>query len=242
MPKMTFRGAYIRHYDGRHEEGGQFIRLHLTADFSEPVRKSMGWDLSDLEELPGLVKLAEEFPDDYRRIMMALPQNVTQGKLVGDLAATSIEMIPNGAELKTHAMTLDCTSISDFNFFRVKQDNGTSELELRFTALIRHPGSASKLEGYIEAIGSSPAQLKVGYTKQAELDLDGAEATEDDEEEELDLGCVDCNNKIPFEEGSDSVHASGQKCTRSDRGPALASVSEMKRTVEAVGTRRGRGN
>ncbi len=153
MQKLIFRGCYIRYYDGRHDEdAGAFVRIHLTADYSEPVQEAMGWE--------------------------AVPESIQSAKLTGRLAATHLILTPNGRELKQHELQISCNDVCDFQLFRVKNEDGeTTSTELRFQAKTSQAGAAALIENYVARIGKGAGQLRVSYTKQEELDL-GAEGSE----------------------------------------------------------------
>lgn len=147
MGKLIFRGAYIRYMDVRQDEdAGAFVRLHLTADYSQPVQEAMDWE--------------------------PVPESITSAKLAGRLAATHLILTPNGPELRQHELQLSCTDVCDFQLFRVQNDDGeTTRTELRFQAKSAQDGAAALVENYIRRIGKGIGQLRVSYTKQEELDL-----------------------------------------------------------------------
>lgn len=155
MQKLIFRGAYIRYMDLRQdEEAGAFVRLHLTAAYSEPVQQAMDWE--------------------------PVPESITSAKLSGRLAATHLILTPNGRELKQHELQISCNDVCDFQLFRVKNEDGeTTSTELRFQAKTSQEGAAALIENYIRRIGKGEGQLRVSYTKQEELDL-GEDAGEKD--------------------------------------------------------------
>lgn len=149
MPRITFRGAVLRYCDLRHEEGGKFVRLHMTADYTDVVRKEMEWD--------------------------EVPESVTQAKLTGKLAASQMVLTPNGRELARHEIQIACNEVSDFTFVRVTEDESSRE-ELRFIVRSNQPGAAAMVEGYIENIGKGAGQLRVGYEVQSNLPIEEAPA------------------------------------------------------------------
>lgn len=207
MPKMTFRGVRIIDWKGCHTETGQFIELNMEADFSDKVREAMGcWDIS--EELESLLPgMREQNPKGFDRAAMLLPKGIKSIGLDGDIAVTSLDLIPNGKDLSKHELSLECTRISWFSLQRVKQPNGSHVWGLRYTAIIQGTGAARKIEGYIAGVGDNVAQMQVGYNKQEDLPLDKAEDEPDDRQERL----------ISEEQAADTAEAD-----EDDRGPALA--------------------
>lgn len=199
---ILFRGTTLKHFDVRQgKEGGDvFCRIHMSADYSEQVREKMDWE--------------------------RIPDSITEGKLAGELLATHLVLTPGDKQLKTHELNFDITSVEDFQVVPLKNDEGEIRgRELRF--IVRTPAEIEGFLGqYIRRVGRHAGALKVSYTKQDDLPLGDAKASEDEpESDDLDLGCVLCNNRIPIE--SPGLHANGQPCTRSKEGAAtLASARE----------------
>lgn len=197
MQKLIFRGALIRYVDLRQDdEAGLFRRIHFTADLSDTVCEAMEWG----EPSEGL----------------------TQGKLLGELTATHLILTPNSKQLRQHELQLDVNEVSDFQFFRVKGDDGEStRTELRFIARSVSKGAGALLENYMELIGKGMGQLRIAYEKQEKLPLEG-EAPADKP------ACVLCANGVPLAAGDDSTHENGRPCEayEGQKGPALASARE----------------
>src|SRR5579864_4334832 len=109
MSQITFTGAWIRNADLRtRKEGGPFVRLHLTANFTKPVREEMGW---------------EELPDC-----------LDSGKLKGCLMGQNMILTPKADKLAKNEIQLECSEVSDFEMFRVRNKDGESKsMELRFS-------------------------------------------------------------------------------------------------------------
>lgn len=148
MPKMIFRGSIIRYLDVRRDLGGVFRRLHCTAEFSDPVQQEMGW---------------------------AIPAGVQSAKLEGEVAASHLILTPDG-ELKQHEIQIATHEITDFQFVRLKLDDGeSSRTELRFIVMSRSPGIAAIVEQYMDVVGDHAARMRVDFEKQVELAF-GAEA------------------------------------------------------------------
>lgn len=127
----------------RMDEAGVFTRLHFTAEFSKPVREAMEWD------------------DVHPSIQSA--------KLDGEINATKLSLIP-GNGLEKHELVLDCRSVSDFQIFRVKGDDGESaHTELRFIVRTQALMAAGHVEDYLRKIGGGAAQLKITHQDQMKL-------------------------------------------------------------------------
>lgn len=144
---MNFRGARIRHCDIRqNDDGGNFVRIHFAADFSEPVREAMEWG--------------------------AVQDGAKESKLEGTLNATNLILTPNGKELKDQELTLNAQAVKDFKYVRGKEDkNGNvKEDRLEFIVVTVEIGAGAKVEEYIRLIGKHVGALRVGYTEQAGLD------------------------------------------------------------------------
>jgi hypothetical protein len=193
MEKLIFRGAEIRYSDTRKDEGGVFVRIHMTADFTEVVREAMGWNVGTF----------------------------SKGKLVpNDLCATHISLIPDEKSFRNHAIDLEITNMSDFEYFEVKDEDGNVSHEVRFIVRTPVEGAETKVANYMRFAGAS-AQLRVNYQVQDPLPLEqgtakapaGKATPAEAEEEELDTGCIQCNNLIPFADGDPKAHASGVACT-----------------------------
>ncbi len=210
MQKLILRGAFIRYVDLRQDdEAGLFRRIHFTADLSDTVCEAMEWG----EPSEGL----------------------TQGKLLGELTATHLILTPNSKQLRQHELQLDVKDVSDFQFFRVKEEDGeTTRTELRFVARSLQKGAGALLENYMELIGKGQGQLRVAYEKQEKLPLDGEAAVEKP-------NCVLCANGVPLMDGDESMHENSRPCEayegRKDGG-TLARAGEMGGTHQR-GRRRG---
>ncbi len=148
MPKLIFRGAYIRFVDLRFDDRSKqkYVKLNFTAAFSDPVREALEWGEP--------------------------PAGFDSAKLDGDLTASHFILTPDGKELRQHELQLDSTGISNFEFARVKVDEDSFENQLRFQIVTSAVGATGQVEAYIEAIGKSTAQLRVNYEQQAEMPLE----------------------------------------------------------------------
>lgn len=155
MPKLIFRGAYIRFVDLRYDEKSKtpYVKINFTAEFTEPVRQAMEWGEP--------------------------PAGFASAKLDGEFTASNLIMTPNGRELKIHELQINAKDIGGFELARVKGDDGDStHNELRFQVLTADPEAALKLREYIAAIGKGEAQLRVGYEQQSEMPLEEEDAQE----------------------------------------------------------------
>ena len=148
MPKLIFRGAYIRFVDLRFDDRSKqkYVKLNFTAAFSDPVREALEWGEP--------------------------PAGFDSAKLDGDLTASHFILTPDGKELRQHELQLDSTGISNFEFARVKVGEDSFENQLRFQIVTSAVGATGQVEAYIEAIGKSTAQLRVNYEQQAEMPLE----------------------------------------------------------------------
>lgn len=148
MPKLIFRGAYIRFVDLRYDDKSKrkYVKLNFTAAFSEPVREALEWGEP--------------------------PAGFASAKLDGDLAALDFILTPDGKELRQHELVMDSSGISNFEVTRVKTGEDSHENELRFQIVTSAGGAAGLVESYLEAIGKGTAQLRVDYEQQAEMPLD----------------------------------------------------------------------
>ncbi len=152
MPKLTFRGAFIRFVDLRYDEKSKtvYTKINFTASWTEPIREAMGWG-----------QPSEGFND---------------GGLEGELVATHFEVIPNG-DLKQHAFDLEAKEIHSFTHALVK-DGDSATRELRFQITTTALKAAQKLAAFLAVIGKGQAQLKVTYEAQSELEEEAADAQE----------------------------------------------------------------
>ena len=148
MPKLIFRGAFIRFVDLRYDDKSKqkYVKLNFTAAFSDPVRETLEWGEP--------------------------PVGFDSAKLDGDLTASHFVLTPDGKELRQHELQLDSTGISNFEFARVKVHEDSFENQLRFQIVTSAVGATGQVEAYIEAIGKSTAQLRVNYEQQAEMPLE----------------------------------------------------------------------
>lgn len=218
--QITFRGCLIRHFDFRRKEKVCFVRIHLTADYSTPVREKMDWS--------------------------EMPVSITSAKLSGELNGTHFVLTPANKEMRQHELQLDINSADGFEFIssQPKEEGGSRNTKLNFIVHTSKLGAETQVAGYMRAMADSEGALKISYTKQEAMDLqaskdDGpstgseeappisAAPSEDDEPtdepDEDDTLCVSCENAIPAFNG---VHENGVRCKQANAAP-LASVIQM---------------
>ena len=164
MSAITFRGAVLRYADlRRREEAGVFARIHVTAEVTKPVMEAMDWQ--------------------------EIPTCVDSGKLDGILTARHLIWTPNQKELRSHEIQMEATEVGDFQFFRVRGDDGQStHAELRFIVRVSEPGAIAQLEDYMRTVGEARGALKITYTDQSKLPLDEQTEGEDDEPKTMAAG------------------------------------------------------
>jgi hypothetical protein len=155
LPKLIFRGAFVRFVDLRYDEKSKtvYTKINFTAAFSDPIRQAMEWGEP--------------------------PAGFASAKLDGEFTATNLILTPNGRELKQHEIQLSAKEISGFDLVRVKSEDGESTSnELRFQVISQDPEAAYKLREYLAVIGKGEAQMRVGYEAQSELEMEAEDAEE----------------------------------------------------------------
>lgn len=206
---ITFRGAVLKHFDMRQAKEGAaaFVRIHMSADYSEQVREKMEWE--------------------------RVPDSIMEAKLSGGLSAIHLVLTPGDKQLRNHELQFEISSVEDFQVVPLKDDEGEIRgRELRF--VVRTPAEVEGFLGqYIRRVGRHQGACKVSYTKQEELPLTAQNSPSNEakkeESEETDTGCVPCNNDLPME--SPGVHVNGAKCTRH----SLQEASTLATAREAAG-------
>lgn len=150
MSSITFTGVTITKGSFTNDGGSVSRLIHAKANPTKAVRAAMKW-----EELPDCAESA---------------------KLAGELHASTLVLSPNSDALLKHEIESECTLISDFELKRVQDKGGESrKLELNFNIRISERAALAKIEAYCEKVGEGPASLKIGYTEQSELELEGSE-------------------------------------------------------------------
>jgi hypothetical protein len=215
---ITFRGAHIRYYDGRLEEGGAFVRIHMTTDFSQPVMEEMDW------EDPG--------------------SSVMSAKLEGQLLATHLVLTPGDAKLRKEEVQFDISEVLDFNVASVKEGDSRGR-ELRFIVRSSAAGVAAIVEQYVRRVGDHQGALKVSYTKQEELPLGSKPSTGDYRQQNIDealadknrdTGCTHCDLGLALAEPG--KHQNGFPCTAREQGAAPTMEDRKKAKAEEMAKRR----
>lgn len=141
-------------------------------------------------------------------------------------------------------------SVSHFSIGRAKEATATDpSLEVRCGL---HFAGTVPLSDWVDSQNKAEFEMSVKppdtWDAQGKLAFEGTadEGAEGEEPDELDTGCVACNCRIPFQDGSDSIHDTGSVCTRTDlplpepTGPSLAPARNVGGTHQK-GTR-GRRN
>lgn len=180
--KIMFRGARVRHFDGRQKEAGAFVRIHMTSEFSTPLMEAMDW--TD----PGT--------------------SVTDAKLEGELHATNFVLTPGDKQLACHEIQFDIRSVEDFKVVTVQEKESSSRRELRFVVRSSADDVAAKVDQYLRRIGDHQGLLAVSYTKQQDLFDDKTAAKAPKAEKS---GCKSCDARIPLKDGT-AVHVNGEVC------------------------------
>jgi hypothetical protein len=153
--QIHFRGAFIRYFDVRQSPKGEgiWVNVHMTADFSDPVREAMGWG--------------------------EIPDNFTEAKLLGSLTGVEMMLKPSSRELDKYALKLQIREVKDFKVVVLAQgDDKPNENELRFTVVTSSEKANTYLGNYLKSIGKGKGRLTVSYSEQGSL-VDGIEATEE---------------------------------------------------------------
>ncbi len=154
MPKMIFRGASIRYVDIRQTEAGVFSRIHMRADWSEPVREEFGWP---------------EIDDTLRSPV----------KLRGELIGSHMVLTPNGP-IKNSEIQIEVKDVTDFSLVKKSGgEDGIEECSLNFIVRSAQEGAAGVVEAYLRVAGQAEAQLQISY--QAQATTDGAVSEDTDQ-------------------------------------------------------------
>lgn len=219
MEKLIIRGAEIRHLNMPiPKEGSPFVRLHLRADLTEAIQEAMGW-----EEIPMCVASAAKLP--------------------GELNCTSVEILPNGSNLKQYERCLQITAAEDFRAVPIKDDDGDIvDHALELTLKIADYDSMLAAITMANAIGRATCQLSVSYEQPAQGKLalvhagvdDGntSDFSGSDEDEKEEAGDSKLNQT--FEEAFEAAEE------REDAGPLPSAVSMAGSTEKLRKARRAR--
>lgn len=158
MPEAYFRGAQLRRFVCKAEEGGVFLRCHFTADYTDTVMAHFA--AQNWGPLPGW------FNDG----------KAMKGALIG---CTHFKLSPNG--MAGNAIQVPCIDVGTFSVHRVKHAGGTT-VELRFIVRVSSHGTAGLLQDYMATVADAVSELRVEYAQQAKLV--GSTTSPDDDEDE----------------------------------------------------------
>ena len=152
--KITFRGAHIVNFDMRQSSNGEtsFVRVHMRADFSDPVREAMGWD--------------------------PRPEGWGGGSLDGELAGVEMMLKPSQGELGKYAFKMPIRTVKNFELI-VKGSDDEEEEILAFTVETNAKRAYAPLGLWVENIGTAKAALTVTYAEDEQLEIGGVTATEE---------------------------------------------------------------
>lgn len=153
MSKITFRGAHVRYFDVRKEkESAPFVRLHITAEMTNPVMEAMEWQ--------------------------PIPECVDKCNLGGILSSRNLILTPNQKELRDQEIELECSQVSDFQLHRIA-DGESRRTELRFIIRANEDKAPTLLWEYLRVVGQAEGALKISYSSQEKLPLGEDEPTEE---------------------------------------------------------------
>lgn len=157
MPEnIKFRGVVIQSCDVRQSANGEsaFTKIHLRADFSDPVREAMKWD--------------------------ARPEGWGGGDLLGELVGVEMLVKPSSRELARFAFKMPIKRVKDFKLVVLKaKGDGEEELVLTFLIETVAKGAYKTVGSWIENLGKEKAQLTVSYREGDQLEIGEAQATEE---------------------------------------------------------------
>ena len=218
MEKLIIRGAEIRHLNMPvPKEGSPFVRVHLRADLTEAIQEAMGW-----EDIPMCVASAAKLP--------------------GELNCTSVEILPNGDNLKMYERCLQITAAEDFKAVPVKDDDGDIiDHALELTLKITEYDSMLTAITLATAIGRATCKLSVSYEQPAQGKLELAhEAGVDDgdgDQPDLESAGEDAELGQTFEE---ALEAAEEREPSDDAGPLPSAVTMAGSTEKLRKARRAR--
>ena len=200
MAKVTFTSAVLVDF-GRNNKGGH---ANFVCPLTRSVIKAMSWE--------------------------DMPECVNGGNLTGDLAARNISVIPVEDANSRHAIDLETQRVHKFKVVRLElegQKGKGTRIEVRFRVEFSDAKGCRKLEEYNMVANKST--IKVEYTPAAvQEELPGTDTqtdgpTLDGHPEEIDTGCVSCNNGIGFEPNG-KKHITGEPCALLKKKKAAEAV------------------
>ena len=214
--KLIIRGAEIRHLNMPvPKEGSAFVRLHLRADLTEAIQEAMGW-----EEIPMCVASAAKLP--------------------GELNCTSVEILPNGDNLKMYERCLQVTAAEDFRAVPIKDDDGDIiDHALELTLKITEYDSMLAAITLASAIGRATCKLSVSYEQpaQGKLELAHEAGVDDSDQPDLEAAGEDAELGQTFEE---ALEAAEEREPSEDAGPLPSAVTMAGSTEKLRKARRAR--
>lgn len=142
MQNLQLPGSFIRNADIRTSESGAFLRIHITAEFTEDFMDKMG--LQD----PG---------ESSRKTRMDC-----------ELPAGVFILTPDKEPLKNHEIQFSFSGASDFDIVTITKEKDGEETskrrEFRFTVHSEAQESADRVFGWLKNLKKSPGMLKLSYT------------------------------------------------------------------------------
>ena len=162
---IIFRGAVLKHFDGRqNQEGSDYTtKLYFSAEFSDTVQEQMGWD------------------DPGECLKPGKPAG-----LVGELLGMNLILTPGDKKLKDFEIQLGVKDVIDFQVVVLKDDEGEpAGRQLRFTVRTPQDGAAAMAEQYIRRVGRHESQLRITYLPQAKQEQLSLEETKPSDQEPI---------------------------------------------------------
>ena len=163
MPNIKFRGTKILSFSLRGQTNGWMLTVKMRADLSKPVIQKMeGWES---------VLLSDDSETAFR-------EGWTEIALDGKIEADKITLAPNGQFAK-FGFSLQADSIGSFHAVKIDSEEGkATKYCLEFTLKTSADLAEAQFGAYWRRVGDQGAALRVGFTEQAELDLEAAESAE----------------------------------------------------------------
>jgi len=140
--KITFTSAVLESFS-RNGNGG---KAKFSCGLNAKVMAAMGW--------------------------VEIPECLTGASLEGELHATTADLVPSEAQLKSHGFELTVSEVSKFESIRLEIEGKKGKghrTELRFVVAFPDQKGAAKLEKYMLTVGEGKSSLTVSYTRQETL-------------------------------------------------------------------------